>query len=506
MKKRSLGITLQYANTFLNMVCGLFLSAFLLRVLGDTEYGLYQTISSFVNYLVLLEFGTGTVITRNISVSRAHDDKAGIQKNVSTIWLITCLLVIIIIAVGSVFYFNLNRIYAASLTKSQIQYGKQIFLVMLAYLVFSFLSNTANGILIGFEKYEIVPAISAVRMLLRTLVLVVLVLTIRKSIIIAIVDLFLAIAAVALVIAICKVKLGVSFSYKFFDFSVFKASFPLAAAIFIQVLVNQANNNVDKFIIGIKIGPEAVAVYSVGLYIYSIFSSLTTIPIAMYGPQVAKEIVNGYTPDEVSEHLIQPSRLIVIIGGTVLCGFFAVGRQFVAIVYGTDYMIAWKVALIIMLPMLINMSNGIMINILDAMDKRMARSGLLLLTTCANIFLTVLWIEKYGVLGACIATAVCTIIGQVLLMDLYYYRKLRIRIVRFRYHVFSGIVLCQILSAVASYLVGNQIKNTVISFVIGGVLYVCLFGFSFVLLGSNKPEKEQFRKIIKKLYRRISSK
>lgn len=496
MKKRSLGISLQYANTFLNMICGLFLSAFLLRVLGNTEYGLYQTISSFVNYLVLLEFGTGTVITRNISVSRARNDSVGIQKSVSTIGVITCVLILFIITVGSIFYFHLDKIYAVSLTKSQIQYGKKIFIVMLAYLVFSFLSNTASGILLGFEKYEIQPAISMIRMILRIILLILVVSATHKSITIAIVDLTLAIAVVILEIAICKIKLGVSFSFKYFDFSVFKASFPLAAAIFIQVLINQANNNVDKFIIGIKIGPEEVAVYSVGLYVYSIFASMTTIPIAMYGPQVAKEIVSGYTPNEVSEHLIQPSRLIVIIGGTILFGFLAVGRQFIALVYGINYMIAWKVALIIMLPMLINMSNGVMVNILDATDRRMARSGLLFFTTSANIVLTILWIEKYGVLGACIATAVCTIVGQVLLMDLYYYIKLHINILHFRYSVFKGIIFCQILSAAIALFIGDYIINTVLSFLIGGVLYVCVFGISFMLVGSNKIEKEKLIKII----------
>ena len=67
LSDRKLGIALSYANTILNMVVGIFLSSYLLRILGNTEYGIYQTITSFVNYLVLLEFGTGTVITRNLT-------------------------------------------------------------------------------------------------------------------------------------------------------------------------------------------------------------------------------------------------------------------------------------------------------------------------------------------------------------------------------------------------------------------------------------------------------
>lgn len=56
---RGVGISISYINTALNMICGLFLSSFLLRHLGDNEYGLYQTVAAFATYLVLLEFGAG---------------------------------------------------------------------------------------------------------------------------------------------------------------------------------------------------------------------------------------------------------------------------------------------------------------------------------------------------------------------------------------------------------------------------------------------------------------
>ena len=84
MKSRKWGIIVSYINTALTMVTGLYLSSFLLRVLGDTEYGVYQTVASFANYLVLLEFGTGSVITRNLSLCYSQGaDKETIERNAS---------------------------------------------------------------------------------------------------------------------------------------------------------------------------------------------------------------------------------------------------------------------------------------------------------------------------------------------------------------------------------------------------------------------------------------
>lgn len=106
-----------------------------------------------------------------------------------------------------------------------------------------------------------------------------------------------------------------------FDIIVFKDTLPLCFAMFIQVLVNQANSSVDQFIIGIKLSPEQVSYYSIGLYIYSAFSSLTTVPITLYGPQIVSDVTKKSEKPILLEHLIVPSRIITLIGSTVLFAF-----------------------------------------------------------------------------------------------------------------------------------------------------------------------------------------
>ena len=145
MKNRSKGIVLSYVNSGLSMICGLFLSSYLLRMLGDTEYGVYQTVSAFANYLVLFEFGTGTVMTRNLSMCFGKKaSREEIDKNVSTIWSITNILAIFILIVSVVFYCLIGVIYTKSLTVEQIAYGRKIFVFITFYLVFSFYTQTMN--------------------------------------------------------------------------------------------------------------------------------------------------------------------------------------------------------------------------------------------------------------------------------------------------------------------------------------------------------------------------
>lgn len=501
-KTRSAGIILSYANTFLNMLCGLFLSSFLLRSLGDTDYGVYQTISSFANYLVLLEFGTGTVMARNISLCRGKNaTPLEIEKNISTIWTVTNILSGIILAVSVLFYALMGMIYANSLTPEQIVYGKKIFIFITAFLILSFYYQTLSGITLAFEHYTFASRISIIKHISRTALLIALVFAFKKAIIIAMVDAFLSLAIDVYTFIYCKKNFKIKINCRNFDRLIFKTSLPLSLAIFIQVIVNQANSNIGKFIIGIKISPEIVALYSVGMYVYSIFSSLTTIPISMYVPQITKSVADGAKGKKLTDILIQPSRLIVIIGGSVLFGFIAAGRQFVSIVYGEKYLQAWLIAIIIMLPMFLNMANGIIINVLNAMNKRMLRSGVLIGTTVLNIILTLIWIDRYGIFGVVAATALCTFLGQVTIMNIIYQKAIGIHVLYMYKETFKGILLYQILGSIAGLIIGNLISNVYISFFISAIIYVIIAFGGFLLFGKNKAEKDLIVKVLSK-YRR----
>ena len=502
MKSRNQGVALSYVNTVLNMVTGFFLSSFFVKMLGDTEYGLYQMVTSFVSYLVLLEFGTGTAMTRNISKCRAQNaDKQEIQKNISTIWTISLLLAIIIAVASIVFYSQIGNIYN-KLTFDQVSYAQKILLLEVVYLIVSFLSSTLNGVVLGFEQYKLGPIISIVRLISRAALMVGIILIYRYAIAIVIVDVLVSITTATYLFVFCIRRLRLTFTTRYFDRQVFKEILPLCMAMFIQTLVNQANSSVDQFVIGIKMTPEHVSYYSIGLFFYNAFSLLTTVPITMYGPQIVKDIIQKVNEDTLMDHMIRPSRFITLIGTTALCGFFVAGRQFINLCYGENYKIVWFVALIIMVPMMINMSNGILINVLDALNKRMARSYVLMFTTIANIILTVVWIDIWGIIGASIATAVCTLVGQITMMNVYYSKKLNIKIMYLYYRTFKGILIPQLIATAIAFILGNTLRSNFISLIISGCIYITIFSFLFLKFGMQESEREIVSAIKNKLQKK----
>lgn len=498
MKNRKIGLVLSYIYTALNIFISLFFSSYLLRSLGDTEYGLYQTVSSFVTYLVLLEFGTGTLMSRNIVVAKNKGDNRYLQESITSVWYLSIFLSVIICLVAAVFYINIGRIYSRTMTVSQVQYAKKIFIWMVGYLIFSFLAQTLTGIFLGMENYKLGQILNIGKLLLRTILLLCLITYRKRGIIIAIVD--FSVAMTWFLFAYCYSKNAYKLVFKIRDIKkkILIQAIPLCSALLIQSLVNQANNSVDKFIIGIKMSLESVALYSVAQYIYTVFSSVTTVPISMYLPQIAKDIGNEYSGSRVTNSIIPPSRLISFLGGVIMFGFFACGRQFVAIVYGESKVAAWSYALIIMAPMFLNMLTGPIINVLDVLNKRQFRSYALLLTTILNILLTVILLDLIGVIGAVIATAVSTIIGQVLIMNRYYAKKLDIDIWKIYKGATRGITIFQLLSAIVAFGLGCMISNRWMSFLVAGMVFTILSLTLSFAFGMSKDER---KKVVTKVFK-----
>lgn len=496
MHSRKLGIILSYVNTFINMVSGLFLSMFLLRWLGAAEYGAYQTISSFANYLVLFEFGTGTVMTRNISLCRGRGDEEGVKRNISTVWGITLFLTAVILLISFGFYLSLDFIYQKSMTPLQIANGKNIFIFVTAFLVLSFFKQTLFGVLLAYEKYTLHSITSIFRNVVRVIALIMLVVHFPTGLCIAVVDAVIGLVIFLALYIYCKKALRVSFSVRNFDFSILKGALPLCLAIFIQTIVNQANNNVDKFIIGVRLSPEMVSLYSIALFVFNVFSSITTIPISMYGPQIIKAVGEKTDRRTLANIMIVPSRIIVLMGGSIVFGFAAAGRQFVEIAYGAEYTLAWIIGVILMLPKLFNMANEVIINVLHAENKLAVRSAILVSMTILNIALTFWWIELWGLIGAAFATAVSIILGLVVVINIYYSKSLKIPVLYMLKNTFRGILPWQILSAIGGFLAGYYIQNVYVSFAVAVLAYLAIFGTTYFLFGATDDEKAMMKKVL----------
>jgi O-antigen/teichoic acid export membrane protein len=199
---------------------------------------------------------------------------------------------------------------------------------------------------------------------------------------------------------------------------------------------------------------------------------------------------------QLAGEVIVPCRLTALVGGMVLFGFAAVGRQFVDLLYGRAYLQAWYIAIILMAPVYINMVNGVLVNVLDALNKRMSRSVVLIMSTGLNIVLTIFWLDRWGLMGAAVAMALTTFLGQVLIMNVYYQKVLQIPVLWLFRQAFRGIWLYLVLGCAVALAVGQMISGQFISFLVSGCLFVVIALGGYMCFGMTESEKQLLRKIV----------
>lgn len=74
------GAALNYVSIMLNMVVGLVYTPYMLRMLGQSEYGLYSLAASIIAYLTVLDLGFGNAIVRYTAKFEAEGKKREQQE------------------------------------------------------------------------------------------------------------------------------------------------------------------------------------------------------------------------------------------------------------------------------------------------------------------------------------------------------------------------------------------------------------------------------------------
>lgn len=80
INQRKAGVILSYAGQFAKIFISIIYTPVMLRLLGQSEYGLYQLVYSVVSYLSLLSLGFSSSYMRFYSRYKAQKDEDGVAR------------------------------------------------------------------------------------------------------------------------------------------------------------------------------------------------------------------------------------------------------------------------------------------------------------------------------------------------------------------------------------------------------------------------------------------
>lgn len=501
MKKSQLkaGIYLSYISLFVTNISNLILTPFIIRGLGDSEYGLYMLIGSFVGYIAVLDFGLGNATVRFVSKYRAENDKTKEENFLFSTFAIYAVICIIVLLIGSVLYYNLSFIFGNSLTTQEIETAKVMFIILIINLAFTLPMKSLIGIITAYERFIIPKVITISRVIIRLILILVLLSLGYKAIAIVMIDAILNLLMLILAMMYVFIKLKVKVKLHYFETKMFKEILSYSLWIFISVVVDQIYWRIGHLILGIYVSTTEVAIFAIGIMFGQYFITFSTAISGVFLPRITKMVTRNASGEELTDILIKTGRIQFIILGLVLSGFILIGKEFLFIWAGSNYDHSWIIGLIVMIPLTVVLTQTIGITILQAKNLHKFRAIIYLIIAIINTFISISLSKQYGSIGAAVGTSLSLIVGNIIVINLYYHFKVKLNMVRFYKELVDRLLLAIILSLLIGSLLNLMRVETWLSLVVQGTIYTVLYTTILWFIGINNNEKRLFAGEVNKL-------
>ena len=355
-----------FAAKAVSICINLLMIPFLLNILGNEKFGIWQTILSFITWASLLNLGLGNGLRNLITQLSSKNDKFNISISIGKTIKVTSLIALIagLIIIPSIFYFfNPDNLFLkSSVDKTEIIYA---FVIFISFFLVNTILGLSQSISYGLQKSSLVEISNAIYLILCYIVLVLLnKLTVINLQLIAIVfGLSQSLLLIFLFQYILKkYKLKVNFRGNFSLISTYK----LSANFFILQFLTIVYMSVDNLVVSMFLGAERTTEFSIVNRIFFTLIAIFSILLIQFWNSVteANEKKNLLWIKKAIKNLTLGSVIILILG-IVLSIFnsqiltFWLGEKAPAIASSTFFLFTGYTFLHCLNAIYINYFNGI---------------------------------------------------------------------------------------------------------------------------------------------------
>jgi len=489
MKDVKFGAILSYVSIFLSMTYGFFITPYILKILGNGEYGIYKSIAAMTSSIGILEFGIGKTIQRYTAQFLAQERKRDCF-NFSAMGIIQALVLsAIVLIVGTVVFFSIDNVYSHTFNAGEILKAQQLYALLIFSLIIQIIENVFHGVATGYNKFIFASSVRISLLLVRIILIFALLPVFKNSVALVLITIMIQLVGFLGYYIFIKTKLKHKFKFYKWDMALFKESFAYTVLLFIQSIIMQLNGNIDNIIIGAYIGTTAVTVYSFAIQIFNMYEQCATSVSGVALPLITNKIYSGATTSELEQTVVKFGRVQWMILGGALFGFLCFGKEFFKIWLGSGFADCWYLCLILMIPVTFPLVVNICLTILKARNLLRFRTISMACAAVFNAVFTIIGTKIWGYWGAAIGTALSTVIGSIISMNIYYWKKLEINVWKLYLKISKRITLCLIITALLVIQLNRFIYGSWISFGIKAGMFVVVYGVLLLLYGLDKNEK-----------------
>lgn len=491
------GAIIGYVNMVANIIITFVYTPIMLRLMGNSEYGLYSLVSSVIAYLSVLDMGFGNAMVRFVSKAKAKKEEKEEYKINGLFLILYSIIGIITIIIGCILLSNIPKMFPA-LTDIEIKKAKIIMEILIFTIAISFPLSIFDSYVLACEKFKFLKTLNLIKTISIPLTILPLLFLGYKSIAMVIVTSAYNIIYHIATLICCfkKLNMKIKISIKNIDKGLFKSIFNYSFFVFLGLIVDTVFNNTDQVILGSVCGTMAVSIYAVGTKIVNMNMTVSTTISGLFLPRITKMLEEKDSDEKISDLFIKVSRIQIYLMMLILSGFVIFGRQFLNLWVGPDYKDVYYIILLIIGPALIPLTQNIGISVIQARNQHQFRAIVYAFIAIINIAISIPLARKFEGIGAALGTLIANLLGQIVTMNIFYWKKAKLDIPKYWKFLTKFTLKVSILGLLMMLTIRN-IEFNWMKLLFGIVIYVIFYAI-IVMLTMNKEEKKYLIEVLNK--------
>ena len=419
------GVVLNYVVIILNTVVGLLYTPYMLRMMGQSEYGLYSLVASVIAYLTVLDLGFGNAIVRYTAKFRAEKKTEEQYEMFGMFFLLYLVIGIIAFGIGLGLYFNVGTLFGDTMTAVELDRARIMMLLLVANLAFTFPMSIWGSIIQAYEDFVFQKSLNIFRIILNTAVMICLLHFGYKAVAMVVVQTIFNVLTLVLNFIYCRRKLNIHiyFRFKHFHWGFLKEVAIYSFWIFLNAIMDRVYWSTGQFVLGAIVGTAAVAVFAIAIQLEGMYMQFSTAISSVFLPKVTAMVATNRSRKEISDLFIRTGRIQYIVLAYILSGFIIFGRQFIELWAGADYTDAYIISLLFFIPLTVPLIQNLGITILQARNEMKFRSVLYIIIALVSLAMQIVLTRYFGGIGCAMGVSGALVVGQILIMNVYYRRR-----------------------------------------------------------------------------------
>ena len=436
MSQRKLGSVISYVQMALGVIVSLIYTPYMIQKLGQSEYGLYNTVASTISMMSVLSLGFNSSYIRYYSRYKEENENDDISRLNGLFIIIFFVIGVVALVCGLYISQHLNIVFKDGLTTDEYALARKLLILLTINLAISFPMSVFADIISAHEQFVFLKLLGVIKTVCSPLLTIPLLFAGYRSVAIVTITIVLALFTDAMYLLYVIVRLKERFVFSGFEKGIFAEIFTYTSFIAINIVVDQINWNIDKLLLARYKGTTAVAVYSVGYTLNNYYSMVSTAISGVFTPLVHR-IINdtrsnlNLQKEKLTELFIRVGRVQFLILALVASGLVFFGRPFIKFWAGTGYEGAYYVVLLLTIPATIPLIQNVGIEIQRAQNKHKFRSIVYMIMAVLNLGVSIVFCQWWGAIGSALGTAISLVVANGFLINNYYQKECNVNVIAF---------------------------------------------------------------------------